>query len=209
MSDALEAMGGRGYYAASAVPSLLDLALPPRLIARALDDLHAIAEAARRLPTIEAMLTEQFEILNRQAEEIIRIGDDVIEMGRAANAGLADGVEVGRSLHERGEALLASAERVLGQGRAIEAQAEKVLERGESMDKRAARLDERAGEMLAQSERVIEAAREVAERGAEVAAALPTLQQIAATTEPLQPAIERFSRMVDRLPGGKKEDLPE
>ena len=189
MSDALEAMGGRGYYAASAVPSLLDLALPPRLIARALDDLHAIAEAARRLPTIEAMLTEQFEILNRQADELIRIGNDVIEMGREANAGLADGVKVGRNLHERGEALLASSEKILAQG--------------QSMERQAARLDERSEEVMAQSERVIEAAREVAVRGAEVAAALPALEQMAAATEPLQPAIERFSRMVDRLPGGK------
>ena len=192
MSDAREDMGERGYYAGSPVPSLLDLALPPRLIARALDDLHAIAEAARRLPSIEATLTEQFEVLNRQADELIRIGTEVIAMGREANAGLSEGVAVGRRLHERGEALLDAGERVLQQGKDVEA--------------RAARLDERADEMLAQSERVIDAAREVAERGAEVAAALPTLQQIAATTEPLQPAIERFSRMVDRLPGGKKLD---
>jgi hypothetical protein len=171
------------------VPSLFDLALPPRLLMRALDDVHAIAEAARRLPTIEALLTEQFEILNRQADDLIRIGESVIEMGTEANARLGDGIEVGRMLHERGEALMAAGERL--------------LEQGAQMERRAAQLDGRAVEMKEQSDLVIAAAREVAERGAEVAAALPTLEQLAATTEPLQPAIERFSRMVDRLPGGK------
>lgn len=196
VSDALEATGNRGYYAACPVPSLLDLALPPRLIARALDDLHAIAEAARRLPTIEVLLTEQFEILNRQADELIRIGGDVIEMGREANAGLRDGVEVGRGLHERGAA-------ILDQGARLEALSEQLLVQGRSMDERAAKVDERAIEIMEQAERVIAAAREVAERGAEVAAALPALEQMASATEPLQPAIERFSRLVDRLPGGK------
>ena len=208
MSDALDDIGdgGRGYY--PSVPSLLDLAIPPRLLMRALDDLHAIAEASRRLPTIEAMLTEQFEILNRQADELIRIGNDVIAMGREANAGLTEGVEVGRRLHERGEALLEAGERVLDQGRRIEEQAERILAQGKSMEDHAAQVDQRAVEMMEQSERVIEAAREVAVRGAEVAAALPALEQMAAATEPLQPAIERFSRMVDRLPGGKKLDEP-
>ena len=47
-----------------ALPFLLD----PRLLTRALDDLHAIAEAARELPAIEARLTEQV----RSAEAELR-----------------------------------------------------------------------------------------------------------------------------------------
>jgi hypothetical protein len=135
--------------------------LPARVIVQALDDLHAIAEAARRLPAIEATLTEQFQILNRQTERII---------------------ELGQRLHERGGELLVHSDR----------------------------LHMRSEEVLAESERVRASAHEVAVRGAEVAAALPALQQIVTTTEPLQGAIERFGRMVDRLPGGadRRRDEP-
>jgi hypothetical protein len=37
----------------------LPLLIDPRLVLRALDDLHVIADAARELPEIEARLTEQ------------------------------------------------------------------------------------------------------------------------------------------------------
>jgi hypothetical protein len=53
MEVRLAAYDGR----AMAFPFLLD----PRLVARAFDDLHAIAEAARKLPAIEARLTEQLQ----------------------------------------------------------------------------------------------------------------------------------------------------
>ena len=46
------------------LPPLID----PRLVLRALDDLHAIAEAARELPAIESRLTEQM----RSAEAELR-----------------------------------------------------------------------------------------------------------------------------------------
>ncbi|MEA2494586.1 MAG: hypothetical protein QOJ29_2497 [Thermoleophilaceae bacterium] len=135
--------------------------IPARAALQAFDDLHAIAEAARRLPSIEARLTQQFEVLNRQAEQIVALGDRIIEQGAR--------------LHERGGEILSHSDR----------------------------LDVRAEEVLAESLLVREAAREVAERGAEVAAALPALQQIVTTTEPLQGAIERFGRLVDRLPGSR------
>jgi hypothetical protein len=124
--------------------------LPLGAVMQALDDLHAIAEAARRLPAIETMLTEQFEILNAQADQIIDLGERLVAQGA--------------ELHERG------------------------------------------GQVLVESEKARAAAHEVAVRGAEVAAALPTLQQIATTAEPLQGAIERFGRLVDRLPGKDRPD---
>jgi methyl-accepting chemotaxis protein len=157
---------------------LLPFTLPARLVTQALDDLHAIAEAARRLPGIEAMLTEQFEVLNRQADQIIDLGERIIGQGER--------------LHERGGAMLDQAER-------IDARAAALLEHSD-------RLHARSDEVLEESERVRAAAHEVAVRGAEVAAALPTLQQIATTTEPLQGAIERFGRLVDRLPGKDRPD---
>lgn len=141
---------------------LLPFTLPARLVTQALDDLHAIAEAARRLPEIEARLTEQFETLNAQAEQIVEMG-----------------------------------ERFLERTAAFDRQAERLVDQGE-------RLYERGEEVLSQTERVIASAHEVAVRGAEVAAALPHLQQLATTAEPLQGTIERFGRFVDRLPGATR-----
>ena len=149
--------------------------LPVSAVMQALDDLHAIAEAARRLPQIEALLTEQFEILNGQADAIIKLGDRILTMG---------------------ERIDSRAAAILDAGGRLDARAAQLLDHSD-------RLDARADEVLQESLRVREAAHEVAVRGAEVAAALPTLQQLASTTEPLQGAIERFGRLVDRLPGSR------
>ena len=150
--------------------------LPLNAVLQALDDLHAIAEAARRLPTIEANLTRQFEILTGQADGIIALGDRILGLGERIQ-------DLGERIHERGAALDARAGELLAHSD---------------------RLDSRANEVLAESQLVRDAAHEVAVRGAEVAAALPSLQQLATTAEPLQGAIERFGRMVDRLPGGER-----
>src|SRR3954451_6237685 len=145
--------------------------LPVSAVVQALDDLHAIAEAARRLPEIEATLTEQFEILNRQADAIIGLGDRIVEQGERLDARAGEILVLGGRVDERAASLLQHSDR----------------------------LDERAAEVMEESLRVRESAHEVAVRGAEVAAALPTLQQLATTAEPLQGAIERFGRIVDRL----------
>ena len=162
---------------------LLPFTLPARLVTQALDDLHAIAEAARRLPEIEARLTEQFETLNAQAQQIAEMGERFLERTAAFDRQAERLVEQGERLHERGGDILEQSER----------------------------LYDRSEEMLTQTERVIASAQEVAIRGAEVAAALPHLQQLATTAEPLQGTIERFGRFVDRLPGAARrpegEDL--
>ncbi|MCW3039000.1 MAG: hypothetical protein JWM31_905 [Solirubrobacterales bacterium] len=49
---------------------------------------------------------------------------------------------------------------------------------------------------------------EVAQRGAEIAAALPLLQRALDLGEPLEGAIERAGRIVDRLPGGRRSGTP-
>jgi len=57
------------------------LTLPPRLLFRALDDLHAIAEAARRLPAIEAALIERFDRLEDRANAIEQLGEQMLAQG--------------------------------------------------------------------------------------------------------------------------------
>ncbi len=63
-----------------ALPFLID----PRLLPRALEDLHAIAIAARELPQIEARLTAQLAAVDRRGGEIL----EAIDRADARAAGL-------------------------------------------------------------------------------------------------------------------------
>ena len=57
------------------------------------------------------------------------------------------------------------------------------------------RVDERGAE-------IVERANRVTETGAELIAVLPTLERAVEMATPLEGAIDRFGRLVDRLPGG-------
>jgi methyl-accepting chemotaxis protein len=100
---------------------------------------------------------------------------------------LATVIDVARQIEARGEEAIATAERIDRQARAAL--------------RLARRVDQRVVEVLAASETISERALEVAARGAEVAAALPLLQRALELAEPLEGAVERFGRIVDRLPG--------
>jgi hypothetical protein len=50
----------------------------------------------------------------------------------------------------------------------------------------------------------VTAAGEVAQRGAQVAEALPYLERAVTMVEPLEGAVERLGRIVDRLPGAAR-----
>jgi len=80
----------------SSLAAVNPLTLPPRLLLRALDDLHAIAEAARRLPAIEATLIDRFELLDARAEEVLAAMGKMLALGeRIAERG-AELVAFGR-----------------------------------------------------------------------------------------------------------------
>jgi hypothetical protein len=93
-----------------------------------------------------------------------------------------------------------------------------VVELGERIDGRGRVVVELGGRIAALGEDInaqgiviADRAREVAERGAEVASALPTLQRAVGIAEPLEGAVERLGRIVDRFPGGRaqpSEPLP-
>ncbi|MFL5849337.1 MAG: hypothetical protein ACJ76R_10415 [Solirubrobacteraceae bacterium] len=68
---------------------VLGIDLPARLILRALDDLHAIAQAARTLPDVEARLAQRIDELESRATEVL----DAVS---TAEATLGDGIAVGR-----------------------------------------------------------------------------------------------------------------
>jgi len=185
--------------------------LPMRTVLRALDDLAAIARAARELPA-------RLDVLEARAGRVERQLERGIALGEVLDARGAELVALGEQIDARGEDFVAIGER-------IDARGGELLDVGERLDARGGeivalghRLDERSAALLEQSERLLEMgqlaveqsllvaerAREVVEQGAEVAAALPTLQRAIAIAEPLEGAVERLGRLVDRLPGGAR-----
>jgi len=130
--------------------------------------------------------------------------------------------EVARSV-PRAISLLESLDRRAGQvielGERIDARAEAMLELGQNLDRRAeailtlgGRIDERGEELGAIGKQMLTEARLVEQRAAEVVAGanemiavLPTVRRAIEIGEPLEGAIERFARVVDRLPGSSSQ----
>lgn len=157
------------------------LLLPPRLLFRALDDLHTLALAAARLERVE-------ESLNARADAILAMGDRIDGRTEAI-------IEMGDRILELGVRMDDRAEAVIEMGAQIAALGERIASLGE-------RMDARSEAILEQGDAVIAAAREVADRGAELAAALPVMQRAIEMAEPLEGVVERLGRVADRLPGG-------
>jgi len=157
-------------------PAVNPLTLPPRLLFRALDDLHAIAEAARRLPDIEATLIDRFERLEQRADAM----EDQLQRA----------LELGERINDRGAGILETGERLLEQGAALHERGGVILEQGVVLERRAAEVAE-SGRELAATFPTLERAAEIGE----------TLAQ---AVEPLLGAADRLGRMADRLPGGQR-----
>ncbi len=131
------------------------LLLPPKLVLRALDDLHTIAVVAESL-------NGRLDRLEARAEEIQE------QLGVA--------IDVAVAIERRGEEVIATV----------------------------AKIEARVDDVIEQAALISERAQLVATTGAEVAAALPLLQRAVELTEPLEGAVERLGRVVDRLPGGRR-----
>lgn len=75
--------------------------------------------------------------------------------------------------------------------------------RGAEIARMGQQFDKLGDALLAEARSTQAVGREIAVRGAEIAAALPLLQRALDLGEPLEGAIERAGRIVDRLPGGR------
>jgi hypothetical protein len=91
---------------------LFGIDVPARLVFRALDDLHALAEAARSLPDVEARLTLKIDELETRAAE-------VLDAVTSAEKTLARGIEIGDELDARADAILESTERIVAAAYAV------------------------------------------------------------------------------------------
>ena len=58
---------------------LQPLLLPPKLVLRALDDLHTLAQVASTLPAVELRLTERIDALEARAAEAVQAVNLLIE----------------------------------------------------------------------------------------------------------------------------------
>ena len=90
----------------------------------------------------------------------------------------------------------------------MDRRAESILSLGATIDERGAelvalgdRFTEVGESMLTEARLVQERAAEVVAQANEVVAVLPTVRRAIEIGEPLEGAIERFARVVDRLPG--------
>ena len=132
------------------------LLLPPRLMLRALEDLHTLALAAARLERVE-------ERLNERADAIIAMGDQ-IDVRAEAIITMGDRViEMGARIAEMGERMDARTEAILAQGERIEAAAREVADRGAELTA-ALPVMQRALEMAEPLEGVVERLGRVADR---------------------------------------------
>jgi methyl-accepting chemotaxis protein len=103
--------------------------------------------------------------------------------------------EIARNVLAIAERLDARAEAVLALGERLDNRAQELLEMGKGMQDLGQRVDQRGAE-------IVDRANRVTETGAELIAVLPALERAVEMATPLEGAIDRFGRLVDRLPGG-------
>ncbi len=151
------------------------LLVPPKLVLRALDDLHTIATVAqdtsRRLDRLESTLDEALALGRR----IEGMGGELLQMASRIDQRASSMLKLGERIDLRADAVLALGEK-------IDARGKELLHEGQVMQDRA---------------------REVADRAGELVEALPLIERALGLAMPLEGAVERLGRVADRLPGGR------
>jgi transposase len=121
-------------------------------------------------------------------DRVLALGEDIASTGRAL-------LELAERLDER-------AERVLELGTSLDRRADDLLRLGVHLQALGERIDARGAE-------IVDRAAGVVETGGELIAMLPTLERALDMATPLEGAIDRFGRLVDRLPGGAPRRRPD
>ncbi len=122
-----------------------------------------------------------------QLERIIELGQEIAQIGHEV-------LRVAQRLDQRAEAMMALGER-------LDVRAGELLELGDAIRDLGDRIDTRGGE-------IADRAGQVVETGAELIAVLPAFERALEMATPLEGAIDRFGRLVDRLPGGATRRRP-
>jgi hypothetical protein len=160
-------------------PLLAPFEITVGLGSRVMRDLDAMAEVARSVPRAIALL----ESLDRRAGQVLELGERIDSRAAAI-------LELGETLDRRAESILSLGATIDERGAELVALGDRFTEVGESMLTEARLVHESAAEVVAQANKVV--------------AVLPTVRRAIEIGEPLEGAIERFARVVDRLPGGAR-----
>ncbi len=116
-----------------------------------------------------------------QIDRMLDLGEEIASIGRGV-------LEIAERLDRRAEA-------VLQVGNRLDARASEMLDLGSSMQALGEQVDARGAEIVDRATRVVET-------GSELIGVLPALEKALEMASPLEGAIDRFGRLVDRLPGG-------
>ena len=119
--------------------------------------------------------------------EVARSVPRVISLLESLDRRAGQVLDLGERIDQRAESILALGERIDERGAELAALGDSFNEIGTQMLTEARLVHERAGEVVAQANQMI--------------AVLPSVKRAIEIGEPLEGAIERFARVVDRLPG--------
>ena len=180
------------------VPTLADVLIPPRLLLRAFDDLHAVAQVATEMP-------HRLDELEQRADALLKTASDAFELLERLDGRARELLELGGRIDGRAEEILGLGERIDERGAAIVELGEKIDGRGGEILEMGERMNALGHDIEAEGVLIHTRAEEVAARAAEMIAVLPTLERAVAIATPLEGAVERLGRMVDRLPGEKRK----
>jgi hypothetical protein len=158
-----------------AIASTIDILLPARLIIRAADDLHRLVDIADRA-------LAQLETLEERTDRMVSLGERI--EGQAVQ------------LIDLGTTVSGQATQIIDIGGRVSGQADQLNDLG-------TRMETLGREVLDQGVLIEQRAVQVANRAGELVEALPTIEQAVTMVSPLEGAVERFGRAVDRLPGGR------
>ena len=125
-------------------------------------------------------------------ERLIRTAPDQIERVLALGEEIAG---IGYRVLEIAERLDQRANLITQLGERLDARAEAMLVLGTEIQAVGGQIDERGAELVTGASTVSDAAKELV-------LALPTLERALDLATPLEGAIDRFGRLVDRFPGG-------
>lgn len=205
----------------------LPIETPQAAVNRILSDLGAVARTARdahvqldrllelgeEMAAIGRAVLEIAERLDARAASILDLGDRldgraraILDLGERLDARAEAILTAGAQLDRRGAALIELGERldgrgesIVGQGDRLDARGTELVDLGIQMQALGDRVDARGAEVADQAAAVVETA-------TELIAVLPTLERALQMATPLEGAIDRFGRLVDRLPGGRRPD---
>jgi hypothetical protein len=158
----------------------LPVASPQAIAERTISDVGALARLALDAPG-------QLNRLMDLAEELLAVARSILELGERLDSRAASILAVGERLEGQAASLLTL-------GTRIETRGAELVDLGGRMENLGERVQVTGGEIVDRATRVSDVA-------AEVVGVLPALEKAIEMAIPLEGAIDRVGRFVDRLPG--------